>query len=133
MKNLISGLTFFLLAHNVYAANWSLLGETAEYRHELDLESIKKAKNSGISSYNAVTQFWVKKTIVKDLTKDGLSIGDYVLNLYFIDCNEDTLGIKSIVKYKNSEVIDSYTENTVKMYPIVPETVGSSYLKSVCT
>ena len=133
MKNFISFLTFFILANNVYAANWSFLGETDEYRFELDLDSIKKIKRSEFGSYNTVTQFWVKKTIINDLTKDGLSVGDHLLDLYHIDCNEDTLGVKSIVKYKNNKVVDSYTESTVKMYPIVPDTVGSSYLKSVCT
>lgn len=133
MKNLISGLTLVLLANNVYAVNWSFLGETDEYRFELDLDSIKKAKRSEFDSYNTVTQFWVKKTIINDLTKDGLSIGDRLLDLYHIDCKQDTLGIKSIVKYRNNKVIDSYTENTVKMYPIVPDTIGSSYLKSVCS
>ena len=92
MKNFISVLTFFILANNVYAANWSFLGETDEYRFELDLDSIKKIKRSEFGSYNTVTQFWVKKTIINDLTKDGLSVGDHLLDLYHIDCNEDTLG-----------------------------------------
>ena len=50
MKNFISVLTFFILANNVYAANWSFLGETDEYRFELDLDSIKKIKRSEFGS-----------------------------------------------------------------------------------
>ena len=63
------------------------------------------------------------------------SFENYIAEKPFTDrfVQQSPLGVKSIVKYKNNKVVDSYTESTVKMYPIVPDTVGSSYLKSVCT
>lgn len=131
MKRLLS-LLILLVANHTYAANWMILGETDEHRIELDLESIKKISSSLYGYDKSITQFWIKKTIINDLTKDGLGVRDYSLNLYHINCSNDTLGLKSGIKYKNNKALDSYNESYVKMQPIVPETIGSSYYKMVC-
>jgi len=120
------------MVNHTYAANWMILGETDEHRIELDLESIKKISSSLYGYDKSITQFWIKKTIINDLTKDGLGIRDYSLNLYHINCSNDTLGLKSGIKYKNNKALDNYNESYVKMQPIVPETIGSSYYKIVC-
>ena len=132
MQRLLS-LLILLVVNHTYAANWMILGETDEHRIELDLESIKKISSSPYGYDKSITQFWIKKTVINDLTKDGLGMGDYSLNLFHINCSNDTLGLKSGIKYKNNKALDSYTESYVKMQPIVPETVGYSYYTVVCS
>ena len=55
---------------NVYAANWKYLGSTQEYKIELDTDSIKKVPSGYASLGTSVTQFWIKRTVINDLTKD---------------------------------------------------------------
>ena len=132
MKRLLSLTALLLWVNNSYASDWMFVGDTDEQRIELDLESIKKIGSGNFTTDRSTTQFWVKKTIINDLTKDGLSVGDYSLSLFNINCLNDTLGFKSAVRYKNNKIFDNYIDSYVKMQPIVPETIGSSYSKIVC-
>ncbi|MFV5427565.1 surface-adhesin E family protein [Acinetobacter towneri] len=118
---------------SVQASEWEYLGETNEFRYELDRQTIRKVATGYSTIGNNVTQFWVKKIVINDLSKDGLGIGDHTKTLLYINCNADLLGFKTEIKYKGTRVIDSYTEPYVKMEPIVPDTIGSSFSKAICS
>ncbi|HLB41736.1 MAG: hypothetical protein A3F63_13480 [Pseudomonadales bacterium RIFCSPHIGHO2_12_FULL_40_16] len=117
---------------NVYAANWKYLGSTQEYKIELDTDSIKKVPSGYASLGTSVTQFWIKRTVINDLTKDGLGIGDHSKMLFHVNCNADTLGFKTEVKYKGDRVIDSYTQPYITMEAIIPDSIGAGYALEVC-
>lgn len=117
---------------SIQASEWEYLGETDEFRYELDRQSIRKVPTVYSSIESNVTQFWIKKIVINDISKDGLGLGDYTKNLYHVNCSADLLGFKTEVKYKGNRVIDSYTDSYVKMTPIIPDTVGSSFAKAIC-
>lgn len=117
---------------NVYAANWKYLGSTQEFKIELDTDSIKKVSGGYTSVGTGVTQFWIKRTVINDLTKDGLSVGDHTKTLFHVNCGSDTIGFKTEVKYKGDKVIDSYTQPYVTMEAIIPDSIGAEYAVAVC-
>ncbi|ALD02198.1 hypothetical protein AMQ28_07380 [Acinetobacter sp. TTH0-4] len=114
------------------ASEWEYLGETNEFSYELDKQSIRKVPSSYSAFGNNVTQFWIKKTVINDISKDGLGVGDHTKTLLHINCSADQLGFKTEIKYKGTRVIDSYSDVYVKMEPIIPDTVGSNFAKAVC-
>ena len=63
---------------SVQASEWEYLGETNEFKYELDKQTIRKVATGYSTVGNNVTQFWVKKVVINDLSKDGLRIGEVV-------------------------------------------------------
>lgn len=125
-------LFFIFWGSCVFAANWQYLGETKEFSIQLDTDSIKKVNSSYGSYGTGITQFWIKRTVINDLSKDGLGLGDYMMMLFHINCNQDTLGVKTAIKYKMGTVIDNYSQSLVVMEAIVPDSLGAEYSRAVC-
>lgn len=117
---------------NAYAANWKYLGSTQEFKIEIDADSIKKVPGGYASLGTSVTQFWIKRTVINDLTKDGLSLGDHTKTLFHVNCSTDMIGFKTEIKYKGDRVIDSYTQPYVTMEAIIPDSIGAEYALEVC-
>ena len=67
------------------ASEWEYLGETNEFSYELDKQSIRKVPSSYSAFGNNVTQFWIKKTVINDISKDGLGVGDHTKTLLHIN------------------------------------------------
>ncbi|EZQ04784.1 hypothetical protein [Acinetobacter sp. Ver3] len=117
---------------SVQASEWEYLGETNEFRYELDRQSIRKVPISYSTISSNVTQFWIKKVVINDISQDGLGVGDHTKTMLHVNCSADLLGLKTEIKYKSNRVIDSYTDSYVKMEPIIPDTIGSSFAKIIC-
>ncbi|MDY6536599.1 hypothetical protein SKM62_06605 [Acinetobacter faecalis] len=117
---------------SVQASEWEYLGETNEFRYEIDKQSIRKVATNYSTLQSNVKQFWVKKIVINDISKDGLGVGDHTKTLLHINCSADLLGFKTEIKYKGTMLIDSYTDPYVKMEPIIPDTIGSSFARSIC-
>lgn len=85
-------------------------------------------------SYGLI-EAWIKQVVVNDLTKDGLSLGDYSMLQYRFNCNDGTYKLASYTQYNNKtgKVINSYTYPSYDTFKsVVPETVGEALLKSTC-
>lgn len=86
------------------------------------------------SSYTSRMQVWVKSIIIKDIVKDGLSVGDYTMSLEEYDCTNNTSKFFESVSYdlKTGSTVNSYKSPYPKEHKIVPGSVGEHLLKDIC-
>lgn len=111
-------------------AEWESVGTTNEHIYLIDPDKIRTASEYAGKSYLKV---WVKNIIYNDITKDGLSVGDYKINLWHIDCNALTSGLKSYADYKkNGSLVDSQQVSYVKMEDVIPNSAGEAILEKAC-
>jgi hypothetical protein len=110
-------------------AEWEQVGTTNENIYLIDPDKIRTASEYG-KSYLKV---WVKRVIYNDITKDGLSVGDYEIDLWHIDCNGLTSGLKSYAEYKKSGILIKSNQTTyVEMNDVIPNSVGEAVLEKAC-
>ncbi|WP_180049118.1 surface-adhesin E family protein [Acinetobacter sp. YH12144] len=114
---------------------WQRIGYDSdrEFFYEYNINSISQVAEYPYTSNKKV---WVRKTVVNDISQDGLSVGDYTMQLMWINCSANTLGLKSIVGYKKTgKVIPNYsnTNSYVQMQDAIPGTMGEAYVDSVCS
>lgn len=135
MKNLIlanligSGLIF--LSSAAFAnGEWVEAGQTDEAKYFINYQSIKEVSVYGVT----MTQAWIKMVIYNDISKDGLSKGDYSMMLEQMDCSNETMGLKAITNYKkNGRVIgNSNSRSYTPMNEVIPGSVGQDILKLSC-
>lgn len=121
------------LPMNIFAApEWVIASKSNEYVTYLDINSISQVKEY---SYTQFKKAWFKQVIYNDLSKDGMSVGDYTMTLDWLDCAGNSSGTKQSVSYKkNGEVIPNSSRSTsyVNMTEVIPGTVGESMLEAVC-
>ena len=80
-----------------------------------------------------IKRVWVKKIIYNDITKDGFSVGDYRIDLWHIDCNALTSGMRSYAEYKkNGSLVDSHQFSYVEMKDVIPSSIGEAILEKAC-
>lgn len=128
MKKYLSVLIMFLSA-NTLAANWIQTGKTKQDTVWLDLDSIADAGVNGKYYKKA----WVKYKIYNDVVKDNLTIGDYTMLLYHIDCFNKKMGNAMILNYKNNNLYgNTQSFNFPNMDDVVPDTVGETIFNRVC-
>ena len=80
-------------------------------------------------------EVWLKSVVINDLTKDGLSLGDYSMELVQYNCNDRTSKNISYTDYSKTtgKVINSYTYPTYDNFKaVIPESVGESRLEGAC-
>lgn len=130
MKKIIYFFTLILISNSIFAnEEWFEMGRTDESRYYLNVPSVKETNVYGKS----VVQSWVKMVIFNDISKDGLSVGDYSMLLYQSNCDEETLGIKSITDYKKDRVFGRPTSNSyVQMKDVLPNSIGKAILEYSC-
>lgn len=110
-------------------AEWESVGSTNENIYLIDPDKIRTASEYG-KSYLKV---WVKQVIYNDITKDGFSVGDYEIDLWHIDCNALTSGLKSYAEYKkNGNLVNSRQLTYVEMRDVIPNSVGEGVLEKAC-
>ena len=110
-------------------AEWEQVGTTNEHIYLVDPDKIRTASEYG-KSYLKV---WVKKIIYNDITKDGFSVGDYEIDLWQMDCNGLTSGLKSYAEYKkNGSLVNSHQLNYVTMTDVIPNSIGEAILEKAC-
>jgi len=111
------------------AKGWNFIssggGEFESYVH---YDYVKPLANGNVEA-------WLKVVVINDLTKDGLSLGDYTMELVQYNCNNRTLKTISYTDYSNKtgKVINTYTFPSYKDFQaVIPETVGESRLEGAC-
>jgi hypothetical protein len=112
----------------VAQADWIKVADGSEYTYSLDPNRIVSTSDS-----LKYAEAWVKMVIDNDLTKDGLSVGDYKLAKYKFKCDTTELGLVGIYLYKKSgQLFDSYKPSYVAYEPAIPDTHGERLLEVVC-
>ncbi|MBJ8421915.1 surface-adhesin E family protein [Acinetobacter bereziniae] len=129
MKKLICFGILGFISSFAFAEDWVLIGKSHQDKTYLNVKSLKISNIYGQSYLKA----WVKFEIYNDVVKDGLSLGDYTLVLYQIDCNQQKIGEVSVVNYKNKMVYGKTKDVAFpNMTDIVPGTVGETILDTSC-
>lgn len=119
----------FFISMQASASTWIEVSLTDESTYHIDLDRVQRTSEYGKSYFKV----WVKETIYNDITKDGLTVGDYSLFLYHVDCQAQALGAKSYVSYKkNGKKINSKYFDYVKMRDAVPNSIGDSIVTYTC-
>lgn len=135
-KRILIGIIGSAIACGVFAASeWKFITLNSGSAFSIDTNSI-----TNVSEYNyrQNKQFWVKQLVVQDLERDGLGVGDYKMVLSWINCSANTLGVKAVTDYKKQKDGTIKHESTllanyqVAMNPIIPESVGQSFVRHVC-
>jgi hypothetical protein len=117
---------FIFFSSVAYAERWFDLGSTDEVKMALDLETI--------SFQNGYVKAWEKNTIYNDITKDGLTVGDYTKILWKVDCTGKRLGVIRSLSYKKTHVVNGDTGSYAYpvMRDVIPETHGETLLTDAC-
>lgn len=127
--------TFILLACisglSYAEANWVHIGSSNEHIFAIDHNSISQVSQYPYTNYKKA---WVKSVIYNDVTKDGMTVKDYSMVLYWANCQGQAIGTKSITDYKSNGSVygRSYTPSYVDMKDVVPDSIGSSILDAIC-
>lgn len=128
MKKYLSVFIIFF-STNTLAVNWIQSGKTKQDTVWIDFDSIADAHVNGKYYKKA----WVKYKIYNDIVKDNLTIGDYTLLLYHIDCFNKQMGNAMILNYKNNNLYGkSQSFSFPDMNDVVPDSVGETIFNEVC-
>ncbi len=118
-------LAIFSLQNIAYAVTWVKFSQSDEYIFEIDRDSI--------TSQAGVTQVWVKFTIYNDLSRDGLTVGDYMLYLDYIKCKDNKLRTDKGMTYaKDGIIINSFINDSSEYDDVVANTIGEDIFNAVC-
>lgn len=113
-------------------SDWKVVGTTKENIYGIDLNSISMVNEY---PYQKNKKAWIKNVIVNDLTKDGMTVGDYNMVLEWANCDNRTLGYKSNTAYKKDGTVISNLSNSksyVQMNDVIPGTIGESIFETIC-
>jgi len=131
---LIGALTSLVCCITFAESEWQLVDTTDNgFAFFVDKNSINE-----LSKYSsqATHKVWVKQIVYNDLKQDGLAIGDYHMVLNWVNCNDRTLGAKSIttyIKQKGGTVeSDSETYSYPEMNDAIPGTIGEGIVNIIC-
>lgn len=107
------------------AASWNRVSESDERTFYLNTDSLKRNGN--------IVSAWTRSVIHTDLTKDGMSVGDYTQLRYIFNCKENTVTSDFYIEYKASgKVINSESIQFPKYAPIIPDSIGEAVFETVC-
>lgn len=107
---------------------WISVSRSNEFEALINFNYVEPLSNGGV-------QAWVKNVVINDVTKDGLSLGDYSMYLAKYDCSNRTYKNISYTDYnsKTGAILDSYTFPAYQGFkPVIPDSVGESQFNSVC-
>lgn len=128
-KIVILGLFFFASLGANAEENWINIGKTDESNFYINFKSIEEAYDYN----NTYVKSWIKSVIYNDITKDGLSVGDITMTLYYSNCSKNQLGVKTLIAYKNNKPFGSQINNThPDMRDVIPETMGKLIFDYSC-
>lgn len=113
----------------VAQAEWIEMATSEEYTSYIDPKRIVATTKS-----LKYAETWIKMVIHTDLTKDGLSIGDYKLVKYKLKCDSREFGLAAIYDYKKTgQLNNSYIPNYIQYESVIPESRGELMSTVVCT
>lgn len=107
---------------------WIGVSSGGDFQSNMSYDYVKTLSSGRIEA-------WIKSVVVNDLTKDGLSLGDYSMELFQFDCNDRTSKQISYTDYnkKSGTVIRSYTYPTYGQFKaVIPGSVGEARLENAC-
>ena len=92
---MIKKLLYCLLILPSFAqAEWEFYSEDNERNYYFDYNRVK------VTDINLrYITYWTKSIYHSDLVKDTISVNDYYLTLYYGNCSESTLAIKTLALY----------------------------------
>ncbi|EXB27097.1 hypothetical protein J537_1000 [Acinetobacter baumannii 1437282] len=130
MKKLLLTLLLSPLPSITFGSEWLHLFNTEAEAYYLDLESLKP-----VNRFNKdLSKGWVKIEIIKDIEKDGMTVGDYGLTLWNFDCDTNKLGLVQAIRYKNGKSLGtSFNISVPTMRDAIPDTVGEDLLSRACS
>lgn len=113
---------------------WKLIDSSSgnEFKLYFDKSSVVPVEfEDGSHFYEA----WFKNEILHDVNPDdGLTVGDYMFNLWRFDCqNYQLIGIKSMRYNKQGEFLNTIYNPMRRMRDITPDTAGQLMWSHVCT
>lgn len=134
-RQLLTGaLIGFVSCGAIAQSEWEYVSIIKGVQIAVDKNSISKAYGD---SSQATHKVWIRHLIDEDLEQDGLAVGDYRMSLMLVNCDNRTMGTKSVTVYKNLKngVRDakSASHPYVKMKDVVPNTVGATIVDIVCS
>lgn len=116
---------------SIYAAEWFELTQSDEKKYYASPEHINPIRRS--STPATELEMWIKAVIYNDLTKDGMTINDYQMILYKINCPNREFGIKQNVSYNaKGKMLDSNSASSITMNKAIPETIADSIVSNAC-
>ena len=128
-KIIVLGLFFFTSLGSNAQDNWINIGKTDESNYYINFKSIEDAYDYN----NTYVKAWIKSVIYNDITKDGLSVGDNTMVLYYSNCSKNQLGVKTLISYKNNKPFGPQINNTYpNMRDVIPETMGQLIFDYSC-
>lgn len=135
-KQLIAGVLIGLVSCGTFAApEWKFV-DTIDSGFAIYVDTNSIGRVSEYSS-QATHKAWIKQIVYKDLEQDGLAIGDYHMILYWVHCNNSTLGAKSVTTYQKQKngLVRNNTESTSypKMEDVIPNSIGEGIVDTVCS
>ena len=131
LKRLALLTTTLLTLSYSHATEWFELTQSDEKKYYASPEHLNPLSRS--SGQATELEMWVKAVIYNDLTKDGMTINDYQMTLYKIDCRNREFGIKQSISYNaKGKMLDSNSATSVTMNKTIPETIGSSIVANGC-
>lgn len=111
--------------------NWVQISSTKNTIYYFNPDKIDVVEYTGKPMIKA----WVKTEEVSvKKGKEGKLNGTKTLILYYFDCRNNQLGMKSATQYKNNLPVqgNSFNLNIVKMNDAIPDTIGESLINAGC-
>lgn len=111
------------------AEDWKRYGTTSD--DEAELYYLQSSVRRYAEDVYEVWTRWVYAGMQE--ASPGGDPYDSEKRLVRVDCRAERLGIVSFVEYSGQAVVNSHTVKNVDLNPAVPESVGESLLRQVCT
>lgn len=128
MNKVITTLIILLMSNHVFA-EWEHYSSDSERNYYYDLNRVKIVNNDA-----KIISYWTKSIYFQDLKKDTITVGDYYLTQYFVNCSKSELAIKELHLYKkDGDLRDSLKKPYLEYSPYIPESRGEYLATSLCS
>lgn len=120
-------LSLFLAVPVIAQAEWEEYAADEERSYNVDLNRVKV-----VNEQDQIITYWTKSIYYKDLTKDTMGVGDYLLTFYYGDCSNSTIAKTTFAIYnKNGDLRNTY--NFPKNFEaVLPDSRGEVLLNVLC-
>ncbi len=126
---------FICTAVPAFATEWVPIEGTDRY---FDRSRIRTESNGNILIWQkTVLKDYLVRKLEADLRRMGNSIDytgySYSIELWEINCKQQTHGIRSIINYtEDGRIIDSFDMENVHLRPVPPESEGEAAFRAAC-
>lgn len=120
--------SIFLTLSSTVSANWVPLAETENLNILINLKSVSRVQ---VDNYKNYKKIWTKQVVIK--SDPVLSVGDFSLNLYWVDCSNDAYIRRALKIYNKDGSLDrtiDYPEYKVEYFS--PDSIMNMIAKVGC-